>query len=45
LLKTFVIRGEVWGTGQIREKVKEDGIGIGIADAGRLSSEPGKGAG
>ena len=29
------------GTGQIREKVKEDEIGIGIADAASLRSEPG----
>ena len=28
-----------------KEKVKEDEIGIGIADAGSLSSEPGEGAG
>ena len=33
------------GTGQIREKVKEDEIGIGIADARSLSSEAGEGAG
>ena len=33
------------GTGQIRGKVKEDEIGIGIAGARSLSSEPGKGGG
>jgi hypothetical protein len=33
------------GTGQIRGKVKEDKIGIGIAGARSLSSEPGKGGG
>ena len=33
------------GTGQIREKVKEDENGIGIADAGSLSSEPREEAG
>jgi hypothetical protein len=33
------------GTGQIREKAKEDENGIGIADARSLSSEAGEGAG
>src|ERR1700732_4125722 len=33
------------GTGQIRGKVKEDEIEIGIAGARSLSSEPGKGGG
>ena len=33
------------GTGQIREEVKEDENGIGIADARSLSSEAGGGAG
>jgi hypothetical protein len=31
------------GTGQIRGKVKEDEIGIAVADAGSLSSEAGEG--
>ena len=30
------------GTGQIREKVRENDNGIGIADAGSLSSEAGE---
>jgi hypothetical protein len=33
------------GTGRIREKVKEDENGIGIAGAISLSSEAGEGAG
>ena len=33
------------GTGQIRRKVKEDEIGIGITDAGSLSLKAGEGAG
>jgi hypothetical protein len=33
------------GTGQIREKVKEDENGIGIADARSFSSEAGEGGG
>ena len=33
------------GTGQIKEKVKEDENGIGMADAGSLSSEAGEEAG
>ena len=40
------VRGQVTkgaGTGQIREKVKEDANGVGIADAGSLSSKAGQG--
>jgi hypothetical protein len=33
------------GTGQIREKVKEGAIGIGIAGANKLSSKAGDGGG
>ena len=33
------------GTGQIREKVKEDENGIGSADARSFNSESGEGAG
>jgi len=39
-----VVKGQR-GTGQIREKAKEDENGIGIADARSLSSEAGEGAG
>ena len=34
-----------FGTGQIREKVKEGAIGIGIAGANKLSSKAGDGGG
>ena len=41
----LVLNGDRRGTGQIREGVKEDENGIGIADARSLSSEAGEGGG